>query len=455
MENKPNMMKPSGLQKFFPNRLLTIFSFLLILVAIVGVFIDNKLIILVAAFGPLLFLFVVFLMNNPDMALLIVITSYMFNLQFKYGTITSNTILILICLFSVVTKKIKTIYVDKAFLFWIVAYILFITFSYYFSHKLFNWYDVNLYINNLVLLLFMFFFDTEEKVERAFKTIVWCSLVLVIFGLHKILISGMPNGGMKGYFENHVVYALHIAWGIPFSLYFVKNKKNKTYLAILIILLCGVALAFSRGVLMALVLATLLTGIVISWKKFSVKGRMAIVAIFSMACLFIPIAQQNYKEVASIVGIKNIDVASSGRITLYKAAFNIFKEHPLVGIGWEKYRDIWPDYADILRPKHGSRHWFGARKIPPHSSYLKIIVELGLVGFSIYLIFNYCLFRSIGNVFLTKIGLPLLFILFMYYFHGFVDNNSYGNERMFYFVCGLLFSLKMQIVQTSEVLVDE
>ena len=42
----------------------------------------------------------------------------------------------------------------------------------------------------------------------------------------------------------------------------------------------------------------------------------------------------------------------------------------------------------------------------------------------------------------TTIGLPLFFVLLIYYFHGFVDNNSYGNERMFYIAAGILFSIK-------------
>ena len=424
------------------DRYVVLVGCLLVAMAIIGIFSGSQYLIAAAAVAPILVIFILYALKYPDIALLLVIVSYMFNVQPKYGVITSNTVLTAICLFSIVVNKNIKIVVDIKCIFWMVIYLLMISFSYFYSHKAMNWYDINLYTNNLVLLILMFVFNDEKKIEAAYKVIVIGSLVLVFFGFYEIATRGFPLGGMRGYFENHVMYALHVAWGIPLSYYFMKKYKSKLYFLILMILLVGEALAFSRGVLMALSMAVLLTALVVRWPSFSRKAKMVLAVSFTMFLVALPLMVINYNRIAHDIGIRNVNVACSNRIVLYKAALKIFKEHPIVGLGWDKYKDVWSEYSDILRPKYGSRAWFGNWKIQPHSSYLKILVELGVVGFMVFLILNVSILTSLGATMVTKVGLPLFFMLLIYYFHGLVDNNSYGNERMFYIAVGILFSIK-------------
>ncbi len=436
------MISRNVIKDFFSSQYLFLFSIVVIGVAILGVFLDNKPIIASAALAPFAILSVFFMIKRPDVALLLVFVSYMFNAQIKYGPLTNNTILISVCIFSIISSKNMKINVDIKCLFWMTLYLVMIAFSYFYSHNFMNWYDINLYINNLVLLLLMFVFCDEQKIEKAFKVIIFCSFVLVFFGLKEVIASGIPAGGMRGYFENHVMYALHIAWGIPLSYYFMRKYKSKLYFLILMVLLVGEALAFSRGVLMALSMASLLTALVVRWPSFSRKAKMVWVVSFAMFFVALPIMIKNYNSIAHDIGIRNVNVASSNRIVLYRAAWKIFKKHPIVGLGWDEYKDVWSEYSDILRPKYASRGWFGNWKIQPHSSYLKVLVELGVIGFMVFIILNVSILTSLGTTMVTKVGLPLFFMLLIYYFHGLVDNNSYGNERMFYIAVGILFSIK-------------
>ena len=436
------MPKGTAIGNSRPDRYVVLFGCVLIAMAIAGIFSGSQYLIAAAAVAPILILFILYVIKHPDIAMLLVIVSYMFNVQPKYGVITSNTVLTAICIFAIFANKNMKIIVDMKCIFWMVVYLLMISFSYFYSHKAMNWYDINLYINNLIFLILMFVFNEEKKIEAGYKLIVLCSLVLVFFGFYEIATSGIPAGGMRGYFENHVMYALHVAWGIPLSFYFMKKYKSKFYFSVLIVLLVGEALAFSRGVLMALSMAFLLAALVVRWPSFSKKAKMALAVSFTMFLISVPITVQNYNRIAHDIGISNVNAATSNRIILYRAAWKIFKEHPIVGIGWDKYKDVWSDYSDMLRPKYASRGWFGNWKIQPHSSYLKILVELGVIGFMVFFILNVSILNSLGNTVVTKIGLPLFFILLIYYFHGLVDNNSYGNERMFYIVVGILFSIK-------------
>ena len=437
-----NMPQGSAIGNSRPDRYVVFFGCVLIAMAIAGIFSGSQYLIAAAAVAPILIFLILYAIRHPNIALLLVIVSYMFNVQPKYGVITSNTVLTAICIFSIVANKNMKIIVDIKCIFWMVVYLLMISFSYFYSHKAMNWYDINLYINNLVLLVLMFVFNEEKKIEAAYKIIVLGSLVLVLFGFYEIATRGIPVGGMRGYFENHVMYALHIAWGIPLSFYFVKKYKSKLYFSVLIVLLVGESFAFSRGVLMALSMAFLLTALVVRWPSFTRKAKMVLAVSFTMFIVALPIMMQNYNSIAHDIGIRNVNAASSSRITLYRAAWRIFKIHPIVGIGWDKYKDVWSEYSDMLRPKYASRAWFGNWKIQPHSSYLKILVELGVIGFMVFFILNVSILYSLKTTIVTTIGLPLFFMLLIYYFHGFIDNNSYGNERMFYIAVGILFSIK-------------
>jgi len=436
------MLTQSRIKNEFSNTCLFLWAIFLIALAIIGVFVEKPYLILAAALSPFAVFFIVYATEHPNVPLLLVIVVYMFNVQPSYGIFTSNTVLIGLCIFSIVANKKFKILVDMKCIFLMIVYLLLIIFSYAYSHNSVSWYDVNLYVNNLVLLLLMFVFDDEDKIEVAFKFVVWCSFVLVLLGLYEVATRGMPTGGMRGYFRNHVMYALHIAWGIPLCFYFIKKHKGRIYLFVLMVLLLGEALALSRGVIMALVMSTLLILILRKWSDLSKKAKMAMVFLFAVLFISLPVSLINYKTFAHDLDIKNLNAVTSSRLILYKAAWNIFEEHPIVGIGWDRYEDIWSKHVDIIRPKYGTRGWLGNWKIPPHCSYLKILVELGLIGFAVFLFLNLSVINSLRKTMLTEIGIPLFFILLIYYFHGLVDNNTYGNERMFYFVVGFLFSIK-------------
>ncbi|HXE98641.1 MAG TPA: hypothetical protein VN642_19720, partial [Dongiaceae bacterium] len=107
-------------------------------------------------------------------------------------------------------------------------------------------------------------------------------------------------------------------------------------------------------------------------------------------------------------------------------------------IGWDTYKKKWSKYVNIDKPVYGTDP--NDLELNPHSSYLKIISELGLVGL---LLFTFCLLLLLNKTlsYLLRDDFTAYFgILFIIIFHGFFDNNSYGNERIFYIIVGSIFA---------------
>jgi O-antigen ligase len=420
-----------------------------VVMVLAGLALDNPLLLLAAALLPLALLFSLLILKYPHLALVGIICIYMIGTEIKISGVSLNPLLVGMCgLAMLLDRKRFPVRIDRKFAYFLLLYIATIVVSYAYTWSSIDFYEINIYINNFIILLLMFSFNSEEKIETCYKAIVWCSFVLVMLGLYQLWTVGMPAGGMRAHYPNHVVYALHIAWGIPFSFYFFRNYRRKLYLLVGMVQIAGVILALSRGVLLSLALAVLLSLLVFSFARTVQRSRLRYLGLLLLAlgigaAVLVVTVHSGYRSLEE----QEINAITSNRTILYRAGIEMFKQHPVFGVGWEAYKETWSGYIYLPRPRYGG--YFGDQKLNPHSSYLKIITELGIFGLLLYLAFNYFLLRSVARVFLLKEGKPLLIILLTYYLLGLVDNNAYGNERMFFFVAGLLYVLRLRNRESS------
>ena len=71
--------------------------------------------------------------------------------------------------------------------------------------------------------------------------------------------------------------------------------------------------------------------------------------------------------------------AGAGRLYLWKVGWELFSKHPVMGAGFDNFPVVYNDYA-------GDAPTFEGFNRGSHNVYLKIIVELGLVGLLIFLL---------------------------------------------------------------------
>ena len=79
------------------------------------------------------------------------------------------------------------------------------------------------------------------------------------------------------------------------------------------------------------------------------------------------------------------EIAATGRLSIWKSALDMIKDHPGTGTGWGTFRSVYPSYRRD-RVFHGIAF--------AHNDYLQIAAGMGLPGLGLFLLFLVMLFRE-------------------------------------------------------------
>lgn len=103
-------------------------------------------------------------------------------------------------------------------------------------------------------------------------------------------------------------------------------------------------------------------------RKLAVLGVVGLVlAIIAMNFLtFIPVVK---RLTDTVIGVLNGEDISSGRGKLYAFAWELFRNHPVLGVGWSQYPDLMVGVVTKITP------------MDVHNIYLQLLAETGIVGF--------------------------------------------------------------------------
>ena len=138
----------------------------------------------------------------------------------------------------------------------------------------------------------------------------------------------------------------------------------------------GTALAFSRGVAVGLAL-TAAIGVALGIIRMRFLALALLVAGVAIAA--VPDYGTRLSSLADLMpgsgrSIRNADAAMRGRMTEMEAAFLMFVDHPIIGVGPAMSRTHYREYAEIV----GGKIWAEPRY--SHSLYLGLAAEHGLLG---------------------------------------------------------------------------
>jgi putative inorganic carbon (HCO3(-)) transporter len=176
---------------------------------------------------------------------------------------------------------------------------------------------------------------------------------------------------------------------LPLAVLRVKDEKSKPlrFAAVVctLLILGGIFLTYSRGGLFALAI------VVVCMLGFRALRWWHVVpaAIFAMvlAVIIAPGVLERMKTISDVPGliadraVSQSDGAVRGRLTEMLAAWHVFLDHPLLGVGPGHYSTYYsmdymqdPDIAfrRINRPRHA------------HSLYLELAAETGLLGVAVF-----------------------------------------------------------------------
>jgi O-antigen ligase len=254
------------------------------------------------------------------------------------------------------------------------------------------------------------------------------------------------------FYEEHGTYAayLSIIFGISLSLSFaqIKSTELKT-LAILttIILFVAIILSFTRAAWLSIMIVLIV--FIFFKSKFVLKSKAlwVFVVILIVASIFFgsDLILNLQKNAATIVDIEK-NVSNLERINRWLAAWNMFVDSPIIGLGYGTYPIHYYEYRDPLFATTESSMFAG-----PHNDYLQFLSETGLFGLiswlfimSVVLFRAFKVFKTSKDPFISSLALGSAIGLLTYLLH------SFFNGFLLYDKVAVPFWLTVGIIMTLE-----
>lgn len=255
---------------------------------------------------------------------------------------------------------------------------------------------------------------------------------------------------IKGFTTNTGFTAGYIIAGIFVILSFIQRDKKagRRSLILLSLLLITLLMTSKRGPLLFMLLTIAIIRIIPERGTKRARrlwvGLILVSAIIVLFFLFqdalaqIPVLR---RVVISVQGFLSGEDVSSGRSRLTAWAIQLFRENPVLGIGWGRYRTTTIGNATYTK------------SLDAHNVYLQLLCETGIIGFAAFaLVFaaswnmarkRYCACLQTENSILMRWASPLLFsFAFQTYF---ILYNLSGNPLYDQFY-QIMYALSCSIV---------
>ncbi len=216
----------------------------------------------------------------------------------------------------------------------------------------------------------------------------------IIIGGTTVLGGGGPAregvegvNGVGGFSTHFLANASELGLGLcvtyPLCYYLFRGTGNRLLkivcLALIGIFIVSIIFTGSRGAFIGFV-ATLLY---ILYKEKKLLIGLVILAVLSPLAVYI--LSDRYVERIESISDYESDESVGIRLQLWEAAVDMVADYPVFGVGTGNFANA---YGSEYRAKgSASLYW------SPHNVFIQILTEMGLVGFTVYLIFIGSIFR--------------------------------------------------------------
>src|SRR6266496_1194670 len=182
-------------------------------------------------------------------------------------------------------------------------------------------------------------------------------------------------------------YSQILVAALPFGLIFAfvgRSKRIRVVAAALCIpLMAGIVLSFSRGA----ALTVFLLGFSLFFLRY-LKLRYAV--LFVAVLIAVLVSMPGYMNRVLSVGTVSSHKADDSmrqRSGIVRTGFEVFLRHPVLGVGVGQA----PNYIEIS----GMGYSAGRRGLAPHNTYLELLVESGIVGFTCFMAIVVVMIRNL------------------------------------------------------------
>lgn len=286
----------------------------------------------------------------------------------------------------------------------------------------------------VVIFLLNNYIDAKKVMLTGFAGITLTSVYAVYQGL-----SGMSRA--NGFYGHPMTLGGWLCIFLPLLLieFFERKLLGKYYwLAGLAFCICSAGLVFNatRGAWLAV---AIVSAVLLIYYMFKSKRNLAVSIIF--VALISVVLVNNPKFMHRLDTIDDFDKYQSNteRILIWQSAWNMFKDHPILGVGLGQYTENYQQKyisPQAKEPKLGHAH----------NNFMQMLAENGIVGFAGFVImFGYIIFKNLLAWFKVKNVYALMIVsaTVCLLLQGFTEYNV-GNSaviKMYWLVLGLLVVL--------------
>lgn len=157
----------------------------------------------------------------------------------------------------------------------------------------------------------------------------------------------------------------------------------------LLVITLSIVFTYSRGGFFALLVALIILGL---YQPPRISLTLSMVGVALIIIMMLP--PSFIDRMGTVTGLisGNVDIRSEvsfrGRASEYIVAWEMFSDHPILGVGKNNYPLLYQDYSKRigLDPRTTPRE--------PHNLYLEVAAETGILGLLVFALVIYFVFRS-------------------------------------------------------------
>jgi O-antigen ligase len=221
----------------------------------------------------------------------------------------------------------------------------------------------------LVSLYFIFLDLAAEEHGMYLKGLAYC---LSLFSLIHVLLHMLPIAAPKSLFlESPIHQGIASGIGVLIFFYYLIEKITLPSVILLLVNTMGVYVSASKAAFLGIAVCCLYM-VVIKRKKWLPFVVLAVILTFIIPN---PIRHMFHYSLKKDPYVLN-------RLDIWKMSIEIFKDHPLAGVGLDNFSTVSPKYN--FKQEKGPAHYFKAPRMP-HSDYFKILTETGIPGLLVLL----------------------------------------------------------------------
>ncbi len=223
----------------------------------------------------------------------------------------------------------------------------------------------------------------EEKTQNLFIIVFY--IATAVAGLHGIWQYFKMGIRSHGCFYDAIMYSetLALVCGAPVLMFFIHDdKKTKNNIFLLIVSVCtlsGILFSLTRGVWLALVMATVITFFLYDRRKASFFS-LAVMAVLSLIFYLNVNIRDRAASIVTSVYTEDEKGSTGARLELWKGALLMFKESPVWGAGTGNFQPIIKRL--VLEKKIRETPIIGHA----HNIFLQTLATKGIVGFAILIV---------------------------------------------------------------------